>query len=410
MVAGDILSVLGRLSWMYLLFEWRGDRGKTGKILAAAGTLFCAVYAVGVVKLGAENSALPFFLLLMAGLLLIWCSACYRDMRFWFTVFSVHTLGYCAEAFSGAVMTAVKTAAVTGNIATAVPAMGGVTAAGEVLTVCLYAAGIYLFYRLGPEYRSAMRSVNPHWGFLTLLPLCFYLPMLIASGGSRAILVGQEQPAKAAAVFATALAVYVLMGQMFGWMLRFYNAREKNREMEQALSFQKNYYQLAYQDSLTGLRNRRAFDEDLQELVRERCPFFYASFDVNGLKRINDEKGHATGDELLRRAASFLNEQSSEFFKAYRVGGDEFAFLASLSPITDHKQAQAEQILDALKKKQEQFEEKDGICPYFAVGYGCLETYSEDQEVAEMMAQVDREMYREKGRGKLSIVRERDAW
>lgn len=66
MVAGDILSVLGRLSWMYLLFEWRGDRGKTGKILAAAGTLFCAVYAVGVVKLGAENSALPFFLLLMA--------------------------------------------------------------------------------------------------------------------------------------------------------------------------------------------------------------------------------------------------------------------------------------------------------------------------------------------------------
>jgi diguanylate cyclase (GGDEF)-like protein/putative nucleotidyltransferase with HDIG domain len=84
-------------------------------------------------------------------------------------------------------------------------------------------------------------------------------------------------------------------------------------------------------DSLTGLRNHRAFEQDLAAAIgqasRTNALLSLVSLDVKGLKQVNDSKGHQVGDRLLRRVADALSASAEPPFGAYRVGGDEFAML-----------------------------------------------------------------------------------
>jgi diguanylate cyclase (GGDEF)-like protein len=84
-------------------------------------------------------------------------------------------------------------------------------------------------------------------------------------------------------------------------------------------------------DSLTGLANRRAFEDDLTQLIEERNatgqPFSMLAFDLDGLKQINDATGHAAGDSYIRSIADTLREGVGASGTVYRTGGDEFAAL-----------------------------------------------------------------------------------
>jgi diguanylate cyclase (GGDEF)-like protein len=89
--------------------------------------------------------------------------------------------------------------------------------------------------------------------------------------------------------------------------------------------------QLARVDALTGLGNRRAFDEALDlELARSRrttSPLSLIVADLNEFKEINDEFGHVQGDDCLRQAATTLREAVRRPDLCFRWGGDEFAIL-----------------------------------------------------------------------------------
>ncbi len=86
----------------------------------------------------------------------------------------------------------------------------------------------------------------------------------------------------------------------------------------------------ALTDSLTGLRNHRAFQEDLtEELSRQEGrgpPLSLIMADLNGLKTINDSLGHQAGDEGIQTLALVLASTVRDG-RAYRVGGDEFAVI-----------------------------------------------------------------------------------
>ena len=79
-------------------------------------------------------------------------------------------------------------------------------------------------------------------------------------------------------------------------------------------------------DELTGLYNRRAYEEDILDYSNTSIgdDFVYASIDVNGLKAVNDEIGHAAGDELIKGAADCMTKAFGSYGKVYRTGGDEF--------------------------------------------------------------------------------------
>ncbi len=88
---------------------------------------------------------------------------------------------------------------------------------------------------------------------------------------------------------------------------------------------------LATRDSLTGLANRRLFDESLhRELARSQrlaSPLSLLVLDVDHFKQVNDTYGHQTGDDILRQVANALLATTKNFDVAARYGGDEFVVL-----------------------------------------------------------------------------------
>jgi diguanylate cyclase (GGDEF)-like protein len=84
-------------------------------------------------------------------------------------------------------------------------------------------------------------------------------------------------------------------------------------------------------DALTGLGNHRAFQEELDARIAkardEGSNLALLMVDVDDLKKINDQRGHAAGDELLRSVAQMLRANLKRGDTAYRTGGDEFALL-----------------------------------------------------------------------------------
>ena len=102
-----------------------------------------------------------------------------------------------------------------------------------------------------------------------------------------------------------------------------------------ASSIVENSYSLAYQDELTGLASRRAFNDALLGL---KPPYAIAAVDIDHFKRINDNFGHDTGDQVLRLVASRLARVTGGG-EAFRVGGEEFIILFSgrtAQEVADH--------------------------------------------------------------------------
>lgn len=96
---------------------------------------------------------------------------------------------------------------------------------------------------------------------------------------------------------------------------------------------------LSWTDPLTGLRNRRAFEDRLAgEVVRAgryRTPLSLLIVDVDGLKAINDRGGHHAGDVALRAVAAALRQDARQTDLPARVGGDEFALIAPHTDVHD---------------------------------------------------------------------------
>lgn len=85
-------------------------------------------------------------------------------------------------------------------------------------------------------------------------------------------------------------------------------------------------------DALTGLRNRRSLDDDMQSWVapalQTDSSVTIVFLDINGLKAVNDEHGHQVGDALIVGAARALSAAIRAEDRVYRVGGDEFVVVA----------------------------------------------------------------------------------
>ena len=107
--------------------------------------------------------------------------------------------------------------------------------------------------------------------------------------------------------------------------------RQSERELR---SLSVEMEQLALTDELTGLRNRRGFlvlaDQALRMARRARAKCALVFIDLDGLKRVNDTRGHAAGDALIADAGQVLANVFRESDVVARVGGDEFAVLALL--------------------------------------------------------------------------------
>lgn len=146
---------------------------------------------------------------------------------------------------------------------------------------------------------------------------------------------------------------------------------------------------LSYHDQLTGLYNRRFFEEELRRLdIKRNLPLTIIMGDLNGLKLINDSFGHTLGDEVIKRVANVMKTGCRAGDIVARLAGDEFVILLSKTGDFEAKQI-VKRIKDLLEK-----EVVGSIDISVSFGYGCK--YNEEEKVEEIFKFAEDRMYEKK--------------
>lgn len=155
---------------------------------------------------------------------------------------------------------------------------------------------------------------------------------------------------------------------------------------------EENLLKISNTDELTGLFNRRAYEEELRNYrengLNSRLILF--AVDLNGLKQINDAYGHAAGDELIEGAAKCIAHVIKDEGKAYRTGGDEFQILIE----TDKT---AEDIKKKLMSRTSKWKGEYVSDLTMSIGYACA-SENEGKSIDELEKIADEKMYLEKNR------------
>ena len=160
-------------------------------------------------------------------------------------------------------------------------------------------------------------------------------------------------------------------------------------------SAEDNLRWLANHDSLTGLGNRRFFNEMFSELLGSKTECALVFIDVNKFKVINDVYGHGGGDSVLVDIASTLNATLLEPDFAFRLAGDEFTVL-----LKGDSYRNLEVTLAELNRKLERaITTRDGKRLFYSVSMGAARYPLHGETIEQLMVNADMAMYHVKKKG-----------
>ena len=192
------------------------------------------------------------------------------------------------------------------------------------------------------------------------------------------------------------LAAGLAAGGALGLSLIVFSAATVGRELAARGRAQRTLTALAMVDDLTGLYNRRGFVAHATGVLRlaERIgrPAIVFLADVDGLKRINDRFGHASGDLALAGAARALQLTFRSSDILARLGGDEFAILA----LVDSREGGAG-ILGRLQKNIDFWNSRSRQPFDVSLSIGTVSIDPSKEKLEEILARADKELYAQKG-------------
>lgn len=196
---------------------------------------------------------------------------------------------------------------------------------------------------------------------------------------------------------AFAIATMVCLGLCW----RLYAA--KRREVVRRVRAERKAKELAHQDSLTGLPNRRQFDQELKIAISAppSADGTHAVFllDLNGFKRINDLYGHAAGDEVLQHVAMRLLSAARPSDLVVRFGGDEFAVLVRQLSGPEQATSIAIRIIEEIETPIS----VDAVQHHVGVGIGIALFRNNTGDPTEIMRRADVALYRAKAEPKSAL-------
>ncbi|MBA1197671.1 GGDEF domain-containing protein [Pseudomonas plecoglossicida] len=182
------------------------------------------------------------------------------------------------------------------------------------------------------------------------------------------------------------LAIFFAFSISLGWI----NSRTYLRALSITLQIEQHYRTLSETDYLTSLYNRRALMDRFERVIESHGGGFFMMIDIDDFKRINDQLGHAAGDQVLRVLAARLRNMAGSHC-AGRLGGEEFGVIIdTLSPAI--ALAIAQRLLEAVRNSREapaRFTFSAGLVPF-----------SHDQALADILIHADRCLYKAKRAGK----------
>ena len=191
-------------------------------------------------------------------------------------------------------------------------------------------------------------------------------------------------------IFQWTVTFFIVFGSVGILMGHFINKTRFERYVfaESAMQLAELQKRYAYYDQMTGLKNRRAYSEKLDELAKEMpADLCVVMADLNGLKRANDTMGHEAGDELIIGASECLSQAFDGAGTVYRIGGDEFC------GIMERTLPEAMHCLERLA------EVSSGWKGRFinGVSLSCgVETNQDCTDIEAIVKEADRKMYAEK--------------
>ncbi|WPX66399.1 GGDEF domain-containing protein [Pseudomonas sp. MH10] len=162
---------------------------------------------------------------------------------------------------------------------------------------------------------------------------------------------------------------------------------------EDVFDLQRQLHGMAYNDTLTGLPNRRAFMERLTVTLADSsapAPLFFLMLDIDDFKKINDGFGHDVGDQVLVEVSKMLRHRSQGHNFA-RLGGEEFAVAARVANVAVAQEL-ARSIVNAVNSSQ-----LFGLSLSISVG---LANHEPEESIFSLMRRADRALYDAKSAGK----------
>lgn len=183
------------------------------------------------------------------------------------------------------------------------------------------------------------------------------------------------------------------------------SARELNQLADES---EKTVYQLAYSDPLTGLPNRRLFQDRLERAIAQSNrshPYRALMFlDLDNFKTLNDTKGHAMGDLLLIEVAKRLKDSVRVSDTLARVGGDEFVvLLGELSENRESASEQAMRIAEKISHALNQPYQLNELLYSCSASIGVTMFRNEGITIEEVHKRADAAMYQAKNAGRNTV-------
>lgn len=178
---------------------------------------------------------------------------------------------------------------------------------------------------------------------------------------------------------------------------------QANEELEQLRQELAQTRELSYTDGLTGLLNRRAFDDKLSELIKQASGETYLCLlDIDHFKRVNDTYGHAIGDNVIKFVASLMKKHSEAHHHVARYGGEE---LSIIMPDTSGRKAVeiAENIRQAMETSRLKRKDNNQFLDRITLSIGVAKMERGDNAEA-FIVRADRALYQAKESGRNRVV------
>ena len=162
-------------------------------------------------------------------------------------------------------------------------------------------------------------------------------------------------------------------------------------DIDEKKRYEEKIEYLSFHDDLTGLYNRRYFDQKMVKLKdSNKYPITLIIGDLDKLKEVNDKYGHSLGDYYIKKSAKVLKDLVRKKDTVARIGGDEFAII-----LTEINKDKIKKIIKRINEELNKINKKEELSVPLSISLG-VETADNKNEFKEIFEKVDRKMYENK--------------